>query len=326
MQKQQSFWRRVTAQRETLTKYLSLVTTILLMVVFGMIRPAFLGPRNIINILKDLSPVMVMACGEAFVLLLGSIDLSIGAIASCSAVLLTVLLPVMGPWAYAVVLGYGVFTGLLNGFLHTRFGVPTFIATLSTQAIWQSCAYLISGGQPLTMLPPVWPYVNWGKTIFFGAVPLLFLAAVMVLIVYTFISRFTAVGRVVTATGANERATWLMGCNVRRSKMQAFLCSGLGAAIGGILFAIKLKSGIPTVGTQYTMLAIAAAVLGGVSMTGGKGAIALTLLGAMLITVIQNGMNVIGVDGLWQQIIFGSLLLAAIYLNSDKSHKGLIVK
>lgn len=326
MSNENSIWARIGRNREALTKYLALASAVIISLVFSAITPNFLGPRNILNILKDLSPVLVLACGEAFVLMLGSIDLSIGCIASCSAVMLTVLLKSVGPWAYVVVICYGIFAGLLNGVLHTRLGVPSFIATLSTQAIWQSCAYMLSGGQPLTMLPAVWPFVDWGKITFFSCVPLLFVVALLVLLAASVISRFTIPGRTIRAAGSNERATWLMGRNVRKAKLIAFLCSGIGAAIGGIFFAVKLKSGIPTVGTQYTMLAIAAAVLGGVQMTGGRGSILLTLLGALLITIIQNGMNVVGVDGLWQQIIFGMLLLVAIFMNSNRSHKGLIVK
>lgn len=312
--------------RETVTKYIALFSTVLILLVFSAINHNFLSSRNIVNILKDISPILAMASGEGFVLMLGSIDLSVGSIASCSAVMLTVLLKSCGVWAYPIVILFGVFAGFLNGFLHTRLSVPSFIATLSTAAIWQSSAYLISGGQPLSMMPAVWPYVNWGKIYLFDTIPVLFLVALMVLLIYTIISKYTVVGHTVLAAGANERAVWLMGRNVRKAKVMAFLLSGLGAAIGGIFFAVKLKSGIPTVGVQYTMLVIAATVLGGIQLTGGKGKIIMTFIGALLIAVIQNGMNVIGVNGLLQQIIFGSLLLLAIFLNSDINHKGLIVK
>ncbi|MDO4990288.1 MAG: ABC transporter permease [Eubacteriales bacterium] len=317
---------KVGMDRETMTKIFSLFSTIVISVVFCIMRPTFLSVKNITNILRDMSPTLVMACGVAFALMLGSIDLSTGTVASCAAVLMTVLLQEVGVWAYPIVIIYGVFAGALNGLLHTKLGVPSFIATLSTQAIWQSAAYLLSGGQPLSLLPKAWPLVNWGKVNILGCIPLLFLAALVVLLVYSFISRYTGIGRTVRAVGSNERATWLMGQNVHAAKILAFMCSGLGAAIGGIFFAVKAKSGVPTVGVQYNMLGIAAAVLGGIQMTGGKGSVFMTLLGALLITIIQNGMNVVGVDGLWQQIIFGALLLAAIYMNSDKDHKGLIVK
>lgn len=185
---------------------------------------------------------------------------------------------------------------------------------------------MISGGMPLSMAKPVWIYVDWGKVKFFNCIPLLFIVAFLVLIILSVVSRFTGIGHTVLATGANERATWLIGRNVKKAKIVAFVFSSLGACIGGILFAVKAKSGIPTVGTQYNMLSIAAAVMGGVSMSGGRGSIFMTLLGALLITMIQNGMNVIGIDALWQNIIFGALLLLAIFMNSDKNHKGLVVK
>lgn len=326
MQRVKAALNNLTKNRGAMTQYLAFVSTVLLSIFFYVMNPNFLKARNIINILRDISPIMILACGEALILMMGSIDLSIGSIASCAAVMLTVLLEKFGVWAYVVVLLYGAFAGTFNGVLHTKLGIPSFIATLCSQAIWQSAAYLISGGQPLTMMPPVWPLVNWAKVSYFSAIPLLFLVALAVLVIYSMISKYTKTGRTVLAVGANERASWLMGQNVRRAKMLAFFLSGLGGAIGGIFFAVKLKSGIPTVGAQYLMPAIASAVLGGVAMTGGKGILIFTLLGSLLITIIQNGMNVIGVDGLWQQVIFGSLLMAAIYMNSNKNYRNLVVK
>ena len=326
MQGEMNLKDRVLNDRELMTKCLSFLSIIVLSIVFCFINPTFLSPRNILNLLKDMSPVMVMAAGQAFVLMLGSIDLSTGTMASCSAVMLTILLSRIGPWAYFVVLAFGLTAGLLNGTIQAKLGIPSFIATRSTQAIWQSLAYVISGGMPLSMAKPVWIYVDWGKVKFFNCIPLLFIVAFLVLIILSVVSRFTGIGHTVLATGANERATWLIGRNVKKAKIVAFVFSSLGACIGGILFAVKAKSGIPTVGTQYNMLSIAAAVMGGVSMSGGRGSIFMTLLGALLITMIQNGMNVIGIDALWQNIIFGALLLLAIFMNSDKNHKGLVVK
>ena len=317
---------KLAENKENFTKILTLAAIVVLAVAFFSMNHSFLSKRNILNILKDLSPIMIMSAGQAFCLMLGSIDLSTGCIASCAAVMLTVLMGQIGAAAYLVVIVYGIGAGLLNGFVHARLGIPSFIATLSTQAIWASAALLISGGQPLSMLPAVWPYVDWGKIVFFDVIPLLFIVALVILIIISVISKFFTVGHTILAAGANERATWLIGLDVKKAKVVAFLLSGTGAAIGGILFAVKLKSGIPTVGVPYNMYSIAAAVMSGVSMSGGKGSIFMTLLGSLLIAMIQNGMNVVGVDGLWQNIIFGALLLFAIFLNSNKDHKGLIVK
>ncbi len=313
------------AHRNDLTKYSSLISIVILIAVFFSINPNFGGIVNIKNILMDISPLLVMSCGVAFTLMLGSIDLSTGSIASCSAVMLTVLLTKIGPPAYAVVVIYGILAGLLNGLLHTVLKVPSFIATLSTQCIWQSAAFILSGGMPLAMLPVNWPYVDWAK-ISIGPVPVMFLLALAVMLVYFILQSRTTLGKTILALGANERAARLIGLKINKAKVIGFLLSGLGAALGGIFFAAKLKSGIPTVGEQYTLMAIASAVLGGVALTGGKGSIPMTLIGVCLITIIQNGMNVIAVNGLWQQIVFGALVLCAIYLNSDRVRKDLVVK
>lgn len=311
--------------RDNLSKILSVASIIILIMVFTTINPNFLVMKNITNILNDMSPLLVMACGVAFVLMLSSIDLSLGSIASCSAVMLTVLFDAIGPSAFIVVILYGMFAGLLNGVLHTYFKIPSFIATLCTQSFWQSIALLISGAQPLPMLPEVWPYIDWAK-ITFGVVPILFIISISFTILYTVFQLKTKIGKTILALGANERSARLMGLNINQAKMTAFFLSGLAAAIGGIIFAVKLKSGIPTVGAQYNLMAIASAALGGIALSGGKGTIPMTIVGAGLITIIQNGMNVIAVDGYWQQIVFGFIVLVAIYMNSSRSAKDLVVK
>lgn len=308
-----------------LTKYLSFVSIVLLSILFSSINSNFLSGININNILMDISPLLVMSCGVAFALLLGSIDLSIGSIASCAAVMLTLLLNDIGALAYVVVIIYGVLAGLLNGILHTWLKVPSFIATLSTQCIWQSAAYIFSGGKPLAMLPAIWPYVDWAK-VALGPVPLMFIIALTVMLLFFLLQSRTKVGKTMVAIGSNEKAARLIGLNIIKAKILGFLFSGLGAALGGIFFAAKLKSGIPTVGEQYTLMAIASSVLGGVALTGGSGTIPMTLLGVCLITIIQNGMNVIAVNGLWQRVVFGALVLCAILLNTDRSHKDVVVK
>lgn len=312
-------------RKENFSKVLSFISLIALVIFFSAANPNFVSTYNIKNILTDISPLLLMSCGVAFVLFLGSIDLSIGSIASCSAVMLTFLLERTGPVAYAIVVLFGIFAGFLNGFLHTRLKVPSFIATLSTQSIWQSAAYLISGGMPMTMIPKVWPYVSWGK-ISIGFMPLMCIAAVALMLVYYLFQRKMVLGRTMLALGSNEKAARLIGLDVAKAKLVAFVFSGLSASLGGIFFAVKLKSGIPTVGGQYTLMAIASAVLGGVLLTGGKGNALLTILGVGLITVIQNGMNVIAVDGFWQQIVFGLLVIIAIFMNTDKNRRNLIVK
>jgi len=310
---------------ENVQKFLSVGSIVVLVLVFYGINRNFLVPRNITNILNAMSPLLVMACGVALVLMLGSVDLSIGSIASCSAVMLTILFGKIGPAAYIVVVFYGMIAGLINGALHTYLKIPSFITTLCTLSIWQSAALIISGAQPLPMLPPVWPYIDWIK-ITFGVVPILFIMGIAFTLLYALVQTKTKIGKTVLASGSNEKAARLIGLNINQAKVTAFFMSGLAASVGGIFFAIQLKSGIPTVGAPYTLMAIASAALGGIALSGGKGAIPMTIIGAMLITIIQNGMNVIAVDGYWQQIVFGALVLVAIFMNSGRSTRNLVVK
>ncbi len=310
---------------QNISRYISFASIVILILLFSSYNANFLSAYNINNILTDISPLLVMSCGVALVLLLGSIDLSMGSIASCSAVMLTLLFGRVGASAYAVVIVFGLCAGFLNGLLHAKLKVPSFIATLSTQSIWQSAAYLLSGGMPLTLYPKNWHYVNWVK-IRFGPLPIMFIIAFLFMILYHLVQSRTETGKTMMALGSNERAARLIGLNINAAKILAFTMSGLGAALAGIFFAVKLKSGIPTVGEQYNLIAIASAALGGVALTGGRGYVPMTILGVGLITVIQNGMNVIAVDGFWQQIVFGMLVLAAIYMNSDRSRRDLVVK
>ncbi|MDR0361335.1 MAG: ABC transporter permease [Planctomycetota bacterium] len=317
--------------RDNMSRFISLASIVLLVIIFTVMNPNFLGAANVRNLLTDISPLLVMSCGVALVLLLGSIDLSMGSIASCSAVMLTLTFTCAGWWSYALIFLFGVFAGFLNGILHAKLKVPSFIATLSTQSIWQSAAFLLSGGQPLTLIPKNWGYVNWVRAKSIGPIPLgpippLFLIGLVLMIVYYVYQSRTETGKTMMALGANERAARLIGLGINRAKIVAFTFSGIGAAVAGMIFAVKLKSGIPTVGEQYNLIAIASAALGGVALTGGRGHIILVILGVGLITVIQNGMNVIAVDGFWQQIVFGLLVLAAIYMNSDRRRRDLVVK
>ena len=192
-------------KKENFNKIFSVASLVILIIFFTIMNQSFIGVYNIKNILTDMSPLLLMACGVSFVLFLGSIDLSMGSIASCAAVMLTFLLERMGPLAYVVAILYGLAAGFLSGMLHTKLKVPSFIATLSTQSIWQSAAYLISGGMPMVMIPAVWPYVDWAK-ISIGFLPLLFLVAAAVLAVCYVIQKKMVVGRTMLALGTNERA------------------------------------------------------------------------------------------------------------------------
>ncbi|NRF95106.1 ABC transporter permease [Paenibacillus frigoriresistens] len=305
--------------------YLNMISVIILVGLFTAINPNFLNAANMKNILMDISPLLVMSAGVTFVLLIGSVDLSIGAICSCACVMTGMWIPVMGNWIIPVVILFGLFAGALNGFIFTKLKITSFIVTLCTMSIWQCVALLISQGAPRGIPINMWKYIQWAK-ISFGIVPILFVISLVVWGVFYFIQVKTVFGKTIYAVGANERAANLVGLDLVKAKIITFMLSGAGAALGGMIFSLKLKASIPTIGNPYTLMTLAAVVLGGTALTGGKGSVIKTIIGVMLVIIIQNGLNVVAVDAFLQQIVFGMLIIFAVYLNVDKSGRDVIIK
>ncbi|PID58571.1 ribose transporter permease rbsC [candidate division KSB3 bacterium] len=305
--------------------YLSAASIIVLVTVFASINPNFISGANIKNILSDVAPILVMSIGVTFVLLIGSVDLSVGAICSCACVMTGTWFAWLGNGIIPLVLLYGLLAGALNGLIFTRLKIPSFIVTLSTMSLWKCAALLISKGAPQGIPLELWPSLRWVKYSF-AVIPIVFAIGLAVLGVYYIIQRQTVFGKSVFAVGANERAARMIGLDVLNTKVLAFMLSGLGSALSGVFFALILKSSLPTIGDQLVLVAMAAVVLGGTALTGGRGSVLKTLLGVVLVLVIQNGLNVIAVDAFWQQIVFGTLVVFAVYLNAEKGGKGIIVK
>jgi ribose transport system permease protein len=320
--------RRFTIPKIDLKKsvnYLSAASIIVLVAVFTAMNPNFISPANIKNILSDVAPILVMSIGVTFVLLIGSVDLSVGAICSCACVMTGTWFAQLGNWIIPVVLVYGLLAGALNGLIFTTLKIPSFIVTLCTMSLWKCAALLISEGAPQGIPIELWPTLRWVKYSF-GSIPIVFAIGLVVLAGHYVMQRSTIFGKSVFAVGANERAARIIGLDAMRAKMLAFVLSGLGSALSGVFFALILKSSLPTIGDQLVLVAMAAVVLGGTALTGGKGSVLKTLLGVVLVLVIQNGLNVIAVDAFWQQIVFGTLIIFAVYLNADKGGRGVIIK
>jgi ribose transport system permease protein len=267
-------------------------------------------------------------------LILGSIDLSMGAACSVTNVLTVAIINKLGPAigspalaaiiALFAALAFGAAAGLMLGTIHVKFKVPSFIASLGFMSIWQSVALLIREA-PEAIVRSMWGGVDWYKITFsvFGlslGVALLVVAALYIL------QNKTPMGRALYAIGGNERASRLAGIKVDKVKILLFMINGMCAALGGYFLAAKLRSAAPKMGDPFTLLIIASVVIGGTALTGGKGKVQGTLLGVFIVSIIQNGMNFIGVDAYWQQIVFGIFILAAIVISVDRSARGLIIK
>lgn len=310
--------------KTTVLSYASIWALILVVLAFYIINPNFLNAYNTKNLLTNMAPLLVMACGATFVRLLGSLDLSMGAVCSCANVILVKLMPDMGVWAYAVAISFGILTGFILGLIHTKLKIPSFIASLGMMNVYNSIALLITAS-PMTILKEEKPLIAWARGSF-GVFGVTTVIAVVIMLLLYLLQKRTTVGKSISMIGANERTARISGVNVDRTKIFAFTVCGMTSAIAGVLLAIKLQSSAPTVGSSFTLLAVAAVLLGGTSMTGGKGSVLMTLAGVLMVTVIENGMTIIGVDAFWSQIVFGALIILAMFLTADRTSKNLIVK
>ncbi len=317
-----------------IVRYFSFSTIILLAVGITLARPNFLSTLNLTNLFRDTAPLMIMSVGMTSVLIFGSIDLSMGAVCSVSNVLFVKFLTLYGEQmpnvaiatvcAFMVSILFGMLSGFLLGVVHVKLKVPSFIASLGFMSLWQSTALLIAEA-PISVPKSMWDAVNWFK-ISFGVIGLpLILALALVALVYVF-QTFTPVGKAVYAIGGNERAARVSGISVNKTKIAVFTLNGVCAALGGIFLAAKLRSCAPTIGDPFTLLIVASCVLGGTSLAGGRGSALGTVLGVFTVALINNGMNFIGVDAYWQNVVFGIFVLGAIAISTDRSTRGLIIK
>ena len=325
-------------QKKHFNTYFSVGAVLLLTATFTAIEPRFLNAANLNNLLSDTAPLMIMAVGMTPVLLLGSIDLSIGSLCSAANVfVITVLLRFQatveanpGSIVMVAVVAFGAtmllstLSGVLLGFIHVKTKIPSFIASLAFMSIWASAALLIQNAS-VFLIPVLWPAIAW-YSVSFGPLGLPLLLAFIVTAVYYIVLTRTSFGRGVYAIGANERTARLAGIPVDRIKITVFAINGLCVAMGAIFLMAKARSAAPTAGSAFTLMVISAVVLGGTSLVGGAGNILNTILGVFIVAMIQNGMNIIGINVFWQSIVYGSIILAAIAINTDRSSRSFVVK
>ncbi|MCL2231904.1 MAG: ABC transporter permease [Treponema sp.] len=328
-----SISRKVRIQ-ENIMRYFSFSTIVILIIGFTVMRPAFIGPANLTNLLRDPAPLLIMAAGMTAILLMGSIDLSMGAVCSVANVLTVVVLNNMGPrldssvatalLALVVILTYGALAGLLLGTIHVKLKVPSFIASLAFMHVWQSVALLITAA-PQFINRPNWGAILWFQ-VSFGVFGLPLIIAVLIVVFFFFLQKKTPMGVALYAIGGNERASRLAGIKVDKTKIMFFMINGMCAALAGFFLAANLRSSAPRVGEPFTLLIVTSVVLGGTVLTGGKGNVLGTILGVFTVTIILNGMSIVGVGGFWQTVVFGIFILVSVAISVDRSTRGLVIK
>jgi erythritol transport system permease protein len=313
-------------------KLRTFIALILVVGFFSAVAPNFITMANAVIISRHVAINAFLAIGMTFVIVTGGIDLSVGSIVGLTGMvagaLLTRGLPLhmlhltIYPSALAVVglsLLVGVTVGALNGLLVTRFSVAPFIATLGTLYIARGAALLLSGGETFPNLVGQEAYGNQGfPTLGAGTivgVPISIWLLVVVALLAWYLAARTPLGRQIYAVGGNERAAALSGVYVGRIKMVVFILSGLLAALAGLIVSAQLVASHPAAGESFEMNAIAAAVLGGTSLAGGRGTIGGTIIGAFVIGVLSDGLVMMGVSEFWQMVIKGLVIIAAVILD-----------
>lgn len=293
-----------------------LIGLVLIMIILGFLSDSFFTLDNILNLLRQISINALIAFGMTFVILTGGIDLSVGSIlAFGSAITAGMLASGMDP-LLAVLIGLlaGAVMGAFNGFVITKGKVAPFIATLATMTIFRGATLVYTDGRPITGLSDSFVFEMIGKGYVFG-VPFPAILMIIVFFILFFILRKTVFGRQVYSVGGNEEASILSGIKADRVKIWVYSLTGMLSVLAGIILTSRLNSAQPTAGTMYELDAIAAVVLGGTSLAGGRGRIVGTLIGALIIGVLDNGLNLLNVSSFYQQIVKGGVILLAVLLD-----------
>jgi Ribose/xylose/arabinose/galactoside ABC-type transport systems, permease components len=287
---------------------------ILIVVTMAIVKPVFLSPNNLLNVLRQVSTNGILAVGMTFVILTGGIDLSVGSIIAVTSVICGSILAVGGGTTAAIVAGVAIAVafGIVNGYLIAYVGFQPFIATLATTTIARGFAMVYSDGKPYSILEP--SFLNIGQGYLLG-IPIPIIVLVIVCILGSVTLQLTTFGRYVFAIGGNKNAAKLSGVSTRKVEMMVYIISGLCCGIVGLILSARISSGQPNAAEGFELDAIAATAIGGTSMAGGLGGLRGTIFGFIIIGLISNSLNLINVNSFWQQIVKGIIILLAVLLD-----------
>ncbi|NND65421.1 MAG: ABC transporter permease [Gammaproteobacteria bacterium] len=294
----------------------ALIILIVLSGIFTAIAPHFLSFQNLTNITLATATIGILAIGAAFVLGGRGLDLSVGSVIALSgvaAVQFTHWLGLAWPATIVLCLIVGASAGIANGFVVTRMRVPPFIATLGMLGIARGLALSISGGRPIYGLEQPLVWLGQGRLLGIPIPAILFLC--LGLIAHLVLTR-TRFGTYTLAIGSNHAAAAKAGIRVRRHNLKLYALSGLLAGVAGLVFIGRVNAADPAVGTMYELTAITAAIIGGTNLFGGRASVIGAMLGALIMGVLQNGLNLMAVPSYYQQILIGLILIVAVWLDS----------
>jgi len=315
--------------RSHLVKFQSLIALVLLCIGIGLLSDKFFTVDNGWNVMRQISVNICISVGMTLVVLTGGIDLSVGSVLAIGGAIAAGLLKFgieipsgnlyIGFTLLGAILGglvIGSLLGLFNGWTITKFKVPPFVATLAMLTIARGFTMLYTKGFPISNLGDSFAYIGTG---WFIGIPVPVWISAIVVVVAIIITQKTALGRYIYAIGGNEHASKLSGINISKVKIIVYGIAGMLAAIGGIIVTSRLDSAQPNAGMSYELDAIAAVVIGGTSLSGGRGTIMGTVLGALIIGVLNNGLVLLNVSPFWQQVVKGGVILLAVIIDKANS-------
>lgn len=291
---------------------------LLICVIFTIASPSFLQGYNLMNIARQCSINLIAAVGMTFVILTGGIDLSVGGVMALVGTITASILSKGTNLVLCLVIGLviGMVFGVFNGVCIAYAKIPPFITTMATLSIARSIALMYSGGYPITGLPSAFAFIGTGNVL---GIPVPVILAVVTVVFGVFILRKTVLGKYIYAIGGNEEATRLSGIHVELWKISVYAIYGLLLGIAGIVLTARMNSGQPSAASGVELDIIAAVVIGGTSLSGGEGGMAGTVIGTLVITVLNNGLTLMDVNPYLQGLIIGFVILGAVFIDKKKS-------
>ena len=302
-------------------EYMLLFAIVILAVVYSIVSPYFFTATNLLNIFTQTASLAIVAIGQALVLICGAFDMSLGQNVCFTSIFTALLIKTFGWNSYAAILaglGMGALVGLVNGVLIAYLGVAPFVATLGTQMICKGTAKLVTNASPIPGMPDDIAWIGRGKL---GPISYSIIIMLLLYILFSFILKRTKFGRDTYAIGGNSEAAYFAGINVKKHLTGVFTLTGLLSALGGIVLLSRLNTAAVTNGNLYEFDTMISCVIGGVSMTGGKGKLFQAFLGAIFLTVFFNGMTMLNVNSFIQDILKGAILIGAVLLDIFRNRK-----
>ncbi len=301
--------------------YIMIFAVLFLVLVLSLMSDTFLSLTNLMNVLRQMSMVAILAVGMFFVMVGGGIDISVGSLVGLSSIVVAAGLTSWGlhpAVAIALAVGVGALCGLVNGLLVARVGVPALIGTLGMMEVARGLLYVFTEGYPIGIKDTSISFIGKG---YLWVIPWPVIFMLVIYIIGHFVSQKTKFGRYVYAVGGNDEASHLSGIKVVNIRLITYVLSGVAAGISGVILASRMSSGQPNAAEGWEFEAITAALIGGVSIVGGKGKVFGVLLGAILIALLTNGMTLMDVSSYWQRVIKGAVLVGAIVLDVYRTRR-----